>query len=203
MNATADNPAGGGKREAILDAAKKVFLEVGFGAASMDAIAAAAQVSKQTVYNHFGSKEELFGAMVRASCDQMIAGFSEAAKGGDPEKTLRAIAELHASILSSDEKQALRRILVAEAPRFPELARVYYQSGPELTRKAVADYLAEQTRRGVLKVDNPRLTAEQFFGMLSSCRMRSEFGIEPPPSEALQKLYIDNAVALVIKASRP
>lgn len=186
-----------------MDAAKRVFLEVGFGAASMDAIATAAQVSKQTVYNHFGSKEELFGAMVRGSCDQMIAGFSEAAKGGDPEKTLRAIAELHAEILSSDEKQALRRILMAEAPRFPDLARVYYQSGPELTRKAVADYLAEQTRLGVLKVDNPRLTAEQFFGMLASCRMRSEFGIAPPPTEAEQKQYIDNAVRLVIRASRP
>lgn len=199
MNTVSDNP---GKRGAILDAASKMFLEVGFGAASMDAIATAAKVSKQTVYNHFGSKEELFAAMVRGSCDQMISAFAEAAKDGNPEKTLRTIANLFMSMVSSNEKQSLRRILLAEAPRFPELARIYYQSGPEVTRRFIADYLKAQTQRGVLKVDNPRITAEQFFGMLYSCWTRVDWGMEPPPSKELQGEYIDNAVAMITKACR-
>jgi len=90
LNAAADSP---GKRAVILEAAKKVFLEVGFGAASMDAIANEAKVSKQTVYNHFGSKEELFAAMVRDTCDSMTMAFAEAARDGNPENTLRAIAQ--------------------------------------------------------------------------------------------------------------
>ncbi|MHB8425104.1 MAG: TetR/AcrR family transcriptional regulator [Gammaproteobacteria bacterium] len=197
MNPVPDNPA---KREVILEAASKMFLEVGFGAASMDAIANEAGVSKQTVYNHFGSKEELFAAMVRGSCDQMILAFTEATKNGNPEKTLRTIAHLFMTMISSTEKQSLRRILMAEAPRFPELARIYYQSGPEVTRKFIADYLAEQTRHGVLRVDNPRITAEQFFGMLYSCWMRVDWGMEPPPSREVQEKYIDNAVVMITKA---
>lgn len=200
MNAAADNP---GKREAILEAASKVFLEVGFGAASMDAIANQAQVSKQTVYNHFGSKEELFAAMVRHSCDQTTLAFSEAAKSGDPEKTLLAIGRHFMRLILSPDKMAMHRILLAEVPRFPELGRIYYQSGPEIIRRFLADYLAEQTRRGVLQVDNPRLTAEQFIGMLAGCRTRTDLGVEPPPSEELQERYVRNAVAMLVKAYRP
>jgi TetR/AcrR family transcriptional regulator, mexJK operon transcriptional repressor len=202
MNTITDTTISGSKRDAILDAARKVFLEVGFGAASMDTIASEAKVSKQTVYNHFGSKEDLFAAMIRNSCEQMTLAFAEAAKDGNPEKTLRAIGRVHASFMSSDDKHALRRILMAEAPRFPDLARIYYESGPELTRKFVADYLAEQTRLGTLRVDNPRITTEQFFGMLYSCRMRSEFGMGAPPSDEEVEKYIENAVQMLVRAYR-
>lgn len=191
-----------GKRDLILEAARKVFLDVGFGAASMDSIAGEARVSKQTVYNHFGSKEDLFAAMIRNSCEHMTLAFAEAAKDRDPEQTLLAIARVHASFMSSDDKHALRRILMAEASRFPELARIYYEAGPERTRKFVANYLAEQTRLGTLNVPNPRITTEQFFGMLYSCRMRSEFGMGAPPSDEEVEQYIQNAVQMVMRAYR-
>ena len=199
MNA-ADNP---GKREIILEAAKKVFLEVGFGAASMDAIANKAQVSKQTVYNHFGSKEELFAAMVRDSCDNVTLAFAEAARDGNPEKTLRAIARHFMGMVFTEDKLAMHRILMAEVPRFPDLGRIFYQSGPAVIRQFLADYFKEQNRRGTLKVDNPRITAEQFISMVTSCRLRSELGVEPMPNAEVREQYIDNAVALIIKACRP
>ncbi|HET7395772.1 MAG TPA: TetR/AcrR family transcriptional regulator [Gammaproteobacteria bacterium] len=202
MNAMTDNAIGSSKRDAILEAARKVFLEVGFGATSMDTIASEAKVSKQTVYNHFGSKEDLFAAMIRNSCEQMTLAFAEAAKDGNPEKTLRAIGQLHASFMASDDKHALRRIMMAEVSRFPDLARIYYEAGPELTRKFVAEYLAEQTRLGILKVSNPRITAEQFFSMLYSCRARSEFGVGPPPSDEEVARYIENAVQMLVHAYR-
>ena len=138
--------------------------------------------------------------MIRNSCEQMTLAFAEAAKDGDPEKTLLAIARVYASFMSSDDKNALRRILMAEAARFPDLARIYYESGPALTRKFVADYLAEQTRMGTLKVSNPRITTEQFFGMLYSCRMRSEFGMGAPPTDEEVEKYIKNAVEMVMRA---
>ncbi len=200
MNVASDNT---GKREAILESANKVFLEVGFGAASMDAIANEAQVSKQTVYNHFGSKEELFAAMVRTSCDNMTLAFAEAAKDGNPEKTLRAIARHFMNVVFSEEKLAMHRILMAEVPRFPELGRVYYQSGPAIIRKFLADYFVEQNKRGTLKVNNPQFTAEQFISMVTCCRLRSELGVEPPPNDDEKQRYIDNAVTIIIKACRP
>ena len=200
MNAAADNP---GKREVILEAAKKIFLEVGFGAASMDAIANEAQVSKQTVYNHFGSKEELFAAMVRTSLDQTTLAFSEAAKSGDPEKTLRAIGQRFMSMVFAEDKLAMHRILMAEVPRFPELGKVFYQSGPAVIRRFLADYFKEQNTRGTLKVEDPQVTAEQFFGMISSCRLRSDLGVEPAPGSEVREQYINNAVTLIMRACAP
>ncbi|HKT32530.1 MAG TPA: TetR/AcrR family transcriptional regulator [Gammaproteobacteria bacterium] len=200
MNAAADNP---GKRETILEAAKKVFLDVGFGAASMDAIADAAKVSKQTVYNHFGSKEELFAAMVRDTCDTMTLAFAEAAKDGNPEKTLRAIAQRFMDMVFSEDKLALHRTLMAEVPRFPELGRSFYQSGPAVIRRFLADYFREQNRRGTLKVDNPQITAEQFISMVTSCRLRSELGVEPVPDAETRAQYINNAVSLIMRACTP
>ncbi|MGH8397311.1 MAG: TetR/AcrR family transcriptional regulator [Gammaproteobacteria bacterium] len=199
---TTDNTSALGKRDVILEAANKVFLEVGFGAASMDTIANAAQVSKQTVYNHFGSKEELFAAMVRASCDNMTLAFAEAAKDGNPEKALHAIARHFMGVVFSPEKLAMHRILMAEVPRFPELGRVYYQSGPAIIRKFLADYFMEQNKRGTLKVENPRLTAEQFINMVTCCRLRSDLGVEPVPSQDIREQYIHNAVALIMHACK-
>ncbi|MGB9428895.1 MAG: TetR/AcrR family transcriptional regulator [Gammaproteobacteria bacterium] len=200
MTAAADNP---GKREIILEAARKVFLEVGFGAASMDAIANEAQVSKQTVYNHFGSKEELFAAMVRDSCESVTLAFAEAAKDGNPEKTLRAIARRFMDMAFSPDKLAMHRILMAEVPRFPELGRVFYQAGPAVIRQFLADYFKEQNQRGTLKVDNPQFTAEQFISMVTSCRLRSELGVEPIPSGEVREQYINNAVSLIMRACAP
>ncbi|MBU6421995.1 MAG: TetR/AcrR family transcriptional regulator [Gammaproteobacteria bacterium] len=200
MNAAADSP---GKRAAILEAAKKVFLEVGFGAASMDAIATEAKVSKQTVYNHFGSKEELFAAMVRDSCEHLTLALTEAAKDGNPEKTLRAIARRFMEMVFSDDKLAMHRILMAEVPRFPELGRIFYQSGPAVIRQSVADYFKEQDKRGTLKVANPRITAEQFISMVTACRLRSDLGVEAAPSVEVREQYIDNAVSLILRACKP
>ncbi len=201
--AAADNTANVGKRDAILEAANKVFLEVGFGAASMDSIASAAQVSKQTVYNHFGSKEELFAAMVRSSCDNMTLAFTEAIKDSNPEKALRTMAGHFMDVVFLPEKLAMYRILMAEVARFPELGRVYYQSGPAIIRKFLADYFVEQNKRGTLKVENPSIAAEQFISMVTCCRLRVDLGLEPMPSHEVKQRYIDSAVNLLIRACRP
>ncbi|HEV7164270.1 MAG: TetR/AcrR family transcriptional regulator [Gammaproteobacteria bacterium] len=200
-DSTATNPAGReGKREAILDAAHKVFLDVGFGATSMDAIAVAAKVSKQTVYNHFGSKEELFGAMIRGVCDRMLTVFEEAAKSGKPEDTLRAIARQIVKKVMEHDRLALYRLLIAESQRFPELGHIFYESGPQVTRKYLADYFTEQNARGTMHVANPAITADQFFGLLSGCYPKAQLGIGPLPAQDYLDGYIENAVSMFMSA---
>jgi len=200
----ATTPAGReAKRDAILEASRKVFMEVGFGATSMDAIAAEAKVSKQTVYNHFGSKEELFAAMVRYIVDQKLTAFSEAAKSGKPEETLKTIAHQFLDHCGAEQRVAMYRILMAESPRFPELGEIFYSAGPAVVRKYLADYLAEQNARGVLRVENPALTAEQFFGMLNGCQLKAQLGIERLPSKQAIDAYIDHAVMLLMRALAP
>ncbi|MGE5626274.1 MAG: TetR/AcrR family transcriptional regulator [Bacillota bacterium] len=192
-----------GKREAILEAARKVFLEVGFGAASMDSIANAAKVSKQTVYNHFGSKEELFAAMIKNFVDQKLIAFSEAARSGKPEDTLRTIAHQFLDPEAAEQRVSMYRILMGEAPRFPELGDIFYRAGPAVVRKYLADYLAEQDSRGTLRVENPKLAAEQFYGMLNGCQVKAQLGIEPLPNKQAVDAYIEHAVMLMMKGLAP
>ena len=198
------NPAGReAKRDAILEAARKVFMEVGFGTASMDTIATEAKVSKQTVYNHFGSKEELFAAMIRYWVDQKLTVFSETAKLGRPEDTLRAMAHQFLDHGSAEQRVSMYRILMGESSRFPELGQIFYKSGPAVVRKFLADYLAEQHKRGVLHVDDPVLATEQFFGMLNGCQFKAQLGIEKLPNKQAIDAYIDHAVMIWIRALAP
>ena len=191
------------KREAILEAARKVFMEVGFGTTSMDTIAAEAKVSKQTVYNHFGSKEELFAAMIRYWVEQKLIVFTEAAKQGKPEETLRAMAHQFLDHGSAEQRVSMYRILMGESPRFPELGDIFYKAGPAVVRKFLADYLAEQDKRGALHVENPALAAEQFFGMLNGCQFKAQLGIEKMPSKQSIDAYIDHAVMIWVRALAP
>jgi len=188
------------KREAILEAARKVFMEVGFGAASMDVIANEAKVSKQTVYNHFGSKEDLFAAMIRYWVEQKLTVFNEAAKSGKPEDTLRAVAHQFLDPGAAEQRVAMYRILMGEAPRFPELGEIFYKAGPAVVRKFAADYFAEQDKRGTLKVENPQLAAEMFFSMLNGCQLKAQLGIERPPNRQSVDAYVDYAVGLMMRA---
>ncbi len=188
------------KREAILEAARTVFLEVGFGAASMDSIATVAKVSKQTVYNHFGSKEELFAAMIRSFVEQKIRVFSKVAEGGKPAETLSAIAHQFLDPDNAGPRLALYRILMGEAPRFPELGDIYYDAGPAVVRKFLTDYLAEQDARGTLKVENPKFAAELFYGMLNGCQYKAQLGIERMPDKRTVDAYVDYAVGVMMRA---
>jgi hypothetical protein len=106
-------------------------------------------------------------------------------------------------MVSSPDKLAMHRILMAEMPRFPELGRIFYQSGPAVICRFLADYFKEQNQRGTFKVDNPQVTAEQFISMVTSCRMRSEFGVEPMPTAEVREQYIINAVSLIMRACAP
>ena len=111
------------KHDAIRDAARRVFLREGYSA-SMDLVAAEAGVSKQTVYNHFGSKEGLFRAIVDHVSGELLDVLVERdGTRADPAATLEAVARRFLKLLLLPAHLALHRMLVAEAPRFPDLAR--------------------------------------------------------------------------------
>src|SRR3970040_898696 len=103
-----------GKRAAILDAAKAMFTERGLEGASMDQIAAAAGVSKLTVYSHFGDKEALFGAAVKAHCEQQLPASLFENDAGTPLRTrLLTVARAFYAMINSPEAVAGHRMLCA------------------------------------------------------------------------------------------
>ncbi|MGH8272947.1 MAG: TetR/AcrR family transcriptional regulator [Gammaproteobacteria bacterium] len=190
----------------ILAAAQKVFLREGYDLASMEAIACEAEVSKQTVYNHFGGKEELFRGFVQARCEAISSAldrdFLDAGDG--PERVLTAFARNILDVMLSRETMHLKRLLQSEGRRHPKLAKIFYRLGPDRTASRLADYLAEQRGKGRLTVQDPRIAAEQFVSMLTGhLRMRHLIGLAKPPTRAEREQYIANAVQLFLDGARP
>lgn len=111
------------KREAILEAAKRLFLCNGYDGSSMEAIASEAGVSKLTVYSHFTDKETLFSEAVKAKCaEQLPALYFQLAEGAPLEKVLLNIARGFHRLINSHEAIALTRLMAAQAgqnPSFP------------------------------------------------------------------------------------
>jgi TetR/AcrR family transcriptional regulator, mexJK operon transcriptional repressor len=156
----------GGKAETILAAAERAFLASGFGAVSMDRVAREAGASKATVYAHFTSKEELFGAVVAHVSKRRFGGFSlEALDPGDIEASLTTIATRFLDLILSPEAIALNRIIIGEVTRFPALAQVFWTAGPERTRAQIEAFLRRAAASGSLVIPDPRLAAEQFAAL--------------------------------------
>jgi len=188
------------KHDAILDAARRVFLRAGYSA-SMDLVAAEAGVSKQTVYNHFGSKEGLFRAIVDHVSGELLDVLVEGDARPDPAATLEAIARRFLNLLLTPSYLALHRMLVAEAPRFPDLAREIYLGGPARAASELALYLAQESRKGTLAVTDPALAAEQFFGALCGhLHLRTLLSPRDAPGEAEIERAIAHAVRGFLRA---
>ncbi|MFI6558684.1 TetR/AcrR family transcriptional regulator [Streptomyces sp. NPDC050534] len=159
------------KRQAIVRAARELFLQEGFSV-GMDTIAAEAGVSKVTVYNHFGSKEALFTAVITSALDEPLAGESSAAleglaEAGDLRSALVEAARtwVHA-VRTNDEVTALRNLVAAELHRFPELGEAWRHRGAESHHPAVADALRTLAEQGRLVIPDRQVAVIQFYGLL-------------------------------------
>lgn len=153
-------------RALIMAAAAQVFLEQGYPGTSVDDIAAAAGVSKRTVYNVFVDKEQLFRAIIGdaiATAERFSAGLATTtAEATDAAAALTTLArELAASVLGG-RVVPLRRLLIGEARRFPEFALEYYERAPGRVMAAVAVALRSFADRGLLRIDDAELAAEHF-----------------------------------------
>jgi TetR/AcrR family transcriptional repressor of mexJK operon len=150
----------------IRQAAAALFLEKGYQGTSMDDIAARAGVSKQTIYTHFASKDELFEDLVMGNAgrvDEFIAGMRSAFESAaDAESGLRAVAQLYIRFVIRPQVLRLRRLVLGEAGRFPDLARRYYEAVPERTYAALAELIGRLGEQGILAIDDPLLAAHHF-----------------------------------------
>ena len=195
-------PPGGrlsAKREAILDAAKAAFLEVGYAATSMDGVSARAGVSKATIYAHFESKDQLFAAVIRRRCERSAA-FAFPDGTADARSTLRQLGRRVLELLLQPETLAMYRVVVAEAVRHPDLARAFYDSGPGTGKVQIAAIFAELDRRGDLAVTDSWTVADLFIGMLrTDLFMRTLLGLAQPEESTID-VAVDAAVDTVIQA---
>lgn len=167
---------GAERRACLLAAGVKVFMDQGYHA-SMDKIAAQAKVAKQTVYNHFGSKEKLFEAVIRHIAGTIVVSL------GDPQASLRSTLIRFALAVRertlSPEGIGVYRALVSEAPRFPSLARLIYKTGAGAAQDALAKFLDERIERGEICKTDTQFAAQMLMSMLTGYdRARLLYGIK-------------------------
>lgn len=194
------------RREAILKIAQGVFLEEGFAAASMSTIASRLGGSKGTLYNYFKSKDELFAAYVQDACAKVQEEtFDHRLDDADPvEVVLQRVGESLLGHIYSEWATDTFRLIIAEAKRSPELARIFYSAGPTAGRDRLAAYFARAAARGALAIDDGHRAAEQFIGLCRGDRhFRLVLNLEPKPSEAEIAADVSAAVKMFMAAYGP
>lgn len=155
------------RRERLLDAARDVFLEQGYAGASVSDVVARAGGSLATLYKQFGSKEGLFTAAMERHIETAWAVLEEGRRDRQaPEQVLRELGRRMLLLVFDPGVIRLVRGLAFEAERAPELGELFLARGPDHTRQALADYLADQVEDGVLGLSDPREAAGIFMGML-------------------------------------
>lgn len=161
-------PRSAAKRTAMLDAAQACFLESGYANTSVDEVATRAGVSKATIYAHFSSKDELFGAIICRRCDDQAEGLSSLSlpDSDDPRVILTAIAQRLMTMFLAPEVMGIYRIVIAEAPRHPELAKTWYEAGPLRGKQRLCEVFDDMKRRGLLDFPDTRRAVDMFVSML-------------------------------------
>lgn len=173
------------KRAEILRAARPILLRDGLGGTTLDRVAAEGRISKMTLYRHFPSKEALFEGLVTSMCEYMREDLENATSANiDKPAAKRLAAELRAftSALIEPDALALYRLIVADGWRFPDLSRVFDQSGMRIIRRRIAQLLESG---GVPANKSSQVAAEVVAMVLGDAYQRAVLGIvEEGDSEA-------------------
>jgi AcrR family transcriptional regulator len=184
MKSTEPVPAGGGRaargradarrsEDAILAAARTLFLDAGYDGVNLDRVAEAAGVSRQTVYNRFGGKEALFRATVRRHwagvmtwSDQVRATIRDV-RFPDPAAKLVGIARAVLRFIDDADQAAFTRLVIAESRSHPWIGEEFHRFGQALTLETLADILGAMHEQGVLDCDQPDIAARQFLALIN------------------------------------
>ncbi len=204
-----DQPSGGRsarKRRAILDAATEVFLTAGYLGASMDEVAARSGVSKQTVYKHFADKDGLFVAVVTGAVEEISDPVRDEVlrlpQSEDLAPALQRLARRQLRAVMQPKLLRLRRLVIAESVRFPDLGRAFYERGPNRTVEALATAFEKMAAANTLRVDDSALAATHFnwLVMADPVNRAMLLGGEPPPTPAQLNRQADAGVRAFLAA---
>ena len=183
------------KTTLILEAAGQLFLEKGFGATSMEAVAQRAGVSKQTLYSHFGGKDDLFKHVVANKVDHYdLAAFGRTLTW-DLQHDLHALGKLFLSLLLDAEAVAMMRVVISEAHQNPRIAEMFYAMGPSRIIETLDTYFQEQQRRETLDLAGIYQPSVLFLNLLKGeWHMQALMGLSPVVSESMLDQHVTACV---------
>jgi len=204
MTAMAAEIKKGRKFDQVLEGAREVFMRDGFEGASVDEIARVAGVSKATLYSYFPDKRLLFSEVARLECNRQAEEALQEVGQDDPvEDVLHEAADRILRFFLSDFGQQVFRICVAESHRFPELGCRFYASGPAMVRERLSQVLTPYVDKGILKIDDMDLAANQFGELCKSdLFVRCLCGVSTDVTDADIKRVTDGAVEMFLARYR-
>ncbi|WP_220760082.1 MULTISPECIES: TetR/AcrR family transcriptional regulator [unclassified Shewanella] len=189
------------KREQILQAAKELFCEQGFPNTSMDEVAKLAGVSKQTVYSHFGCKDDLFVASIESKC--LVHGVNQELLSDPltPEVSLALFAKHFGEVITSPEAITVFKACVSQSDSHPKISELFYSAGPKHILGLLAEYLAKVSEVGDYQFNNPHHCAVRLCLMVfGEVRMRLDLGLDVSDLLAEREQYINDTVEMFLKA---
>lgn len=190
------------KHEDIFTAAKNIFLKQGFKSTSMDAIAAAANVSKRTVYQHYGNKEELFQAMLSEHWNRVFE-FNTALfdDGKSIKDNLKNFSTLFLKFIYQQETIDLFRVLIAESNQFPDLLNNILVDEKAPFTNALIVFLKNKKKNNQLNILDAERAAAYFMGLLKEYHFwPMMLGFTKKKKLANPKILVEEAVNLFLKA---
>lgn len=177
-------------RQRIIEVATEMFLQQGYGNTSLAEIAAAARLTKPTLYDHFGSKTGLLQAVTQTQAEARQSRMAQSLGcSGDVAADLLQFAKTFGREIHSEEARRWHRLSLTELRDHPEVGKAIYESGPARVIERLKKFLRDETKAGRLCCDEPAVAAEQLLGMLSGIQtVRLMTGHEPPSSRVQSKL---------------
>lgn len=177
------------RRDAIVAAARRSFLDDGYAATSMSGLLKTLGGSKATLWSYFRSKEELFGAVIA----DVTAAFREQVRSelltpGEMEATLVNFCRSFMNKTAHADGVAAWRLVVAESGRFPEVGRIFYEQAAGHVERALSDYIAQQIAAGRLRDEGALNMARVLIGMTAAQQNRRLWGVEAAGTEELDTL---------------
>jgi TetR/AcrR family transcriptional repressor of mexJK operon len=199
MSESIESPSS--KRQAIVQAATRLFLTHNYRSVSMEKIAKAAPVSKATLYNHFTGKPQLLAAVVSELCNSLLQTMTQTlSEEDDAEQTLQQIAASAVELMYSPDGLAIYRLVIAEIYAFPELGQVVYDNGPRLALTQLEIYLRQLQNSGCFNIPDTYFSADAFFSLLKGdLHFRCLLGIQDAPTEDEKNRLIESVTRFYLR----
>jgi TetR/AcrR family transcriptional repressor of mexJK operon len=193
------SPVSQKRRRDILLAGKKVFLRRGYYLASIDRIAETAGTTKRTVYDYFGSKDELLAEVVALASRQFTNSLPAAdALPKEPDNGLRTFVACLRKLVSRPETVRFHRLVIEEAERRPELARAFYETAFDGPERILTSYLESCVAQGRLKPHDAAASARIILDVAASnSRMRGLSGLRDAVEDRLGQRALDQVVKML------
>ena len=189
----------------LIDIAAQMFMERGFEATTIDAVADAANIGKATLYARYRDKSALFDAVFQRQIDRFVIPLCDAATSPTTVRVEDALVRVSRRLIDvalAPESIMVHRILISEANRFPELARIAHELGWQRSNVILAKMLRHFADDGQIAVADPELAAEYFVSLVVGRLVRlALLGIATDPAQIERRIH--SAIAMFLDGARP